>query len=155
MEPGFVDLHLMGADSLIPVFAASHLAGLEADIARGELPVVAYPDDVFFGRVLQGDIRPRLAGLTMRPKAETSLTLAALQLAATGVAVAWVPETLARAQILSGQLADLGARWGAQPLQLMAARLRAAHSEVAGEVWAAIVAPIDTADHRSKSRWPA
>lgn len=141
MEPGFVELRPLGSDSLIPVFAASRMDALEAEIARGELPVVAYPDDVFFGRVLRDDIRPRLAGLALRPKAETSLTLAALQLAATGVAVAWVPETLARAQILSGHLADLAARWGAQPLQLMAARLRAAHSDVAGQVWEAIAAP--------------
>ncbi|WP_103173148.1 LysR family transcriptional regulator [Paracoccus sp. SY] len=141
IEPGFVELHSIGFDSLIPVFAASCLAGLEADIARGELPVVTYPDEVFFGRVLRDDIRSRIAGVTLRPKAETALTLAALQLAATGTAVAWVPEALARAQIVSGQLADLTPRWGAQSLQLMAARLRAAHSSVAEEVWRAIVSP--------------
>lgn len=141
MEPGFVELHLMGSDSLIPVFATARLNELDTALARGELPVVAYPDEVFFGRVLRDDIRPRLAGLTLRPKAETALTLAALQLAASGAAVAWVPETLARDQIRSGQLADLGGRWGAQPLHLMATRLRAAHSPDADEVWRAVVSP--------------
>ncbi|WP_175558881.1 LysR family transcriptional regulator [Paracoccus chinensis] len=140
MEPGFVELHRMGADSLIPVFAAARLDELEAALAQGELPVVAYPEEVFFGRVLRDDIRPRLAGLTLRPKAETALTLAALQLAATGAAVAWVPETLAREQVRSGQLADLGPRLGVQPLQLMATRLRAAHSPDAEAVWRAIAA---------------
>lgn len=139
IEPGFVELHVMGADSLIPVLAASRLDALEADIAQGELPVVAYPDEVFFGRVLRDDIKPRLAGMTLRPIAETALTLAALQLAAAGAAVAWVPETLARAQIVSGELVDLTPRWGGQSLQLMAARLKAAQTPVSDKVWWAIV----------------
>ena len=140
MESSFVERHLLGADRLVPVFSAQLLPELEAELARGELSVVSYPGDVFFGRVLRDDLWSRLDGLTLRPRAETALTLAALQLAATGVALAWVPETLARGQILAGQVVDLGARLGTQPLRLAMARLRTARSNDAEQVWQALLA---------------
>ncbi|WP_299361237.1 hypothetical protein [uncultured Paracoccus sp.] len=113
METSFVELPVLGSDRLIPVFAASRLADLEYDIDHGELPVVAYPINVLFGRVVRDEIWPRLDGLTLRPKAETALTLAALQLASTGVAVAWVPETLAFQPV---RTRDEGAgRWHSRP----------------------------------------
>ena len=73
------------------------MSNLDALYKLGELPLVIYPKGVFLGRVLSDEILPRLRGVTsFSPKAETALTLAALQLALIGVAVAWVPETLAR-----------------------------------------------------------
>ena len=113
MDAGYVETRIVGADALIPVLAAPRAADLPGLIAGGEVPVVAYPRGVFLGRVLADEVRPRLPrGLALRPMAETALTPAALQLALTGVAVAWVPETLARGHLRSGELVDLRADAG-------------------------------------------
>ena len=114
MESSFVEPHTLGSESLIPVFMASGVSNLNAQYKRGELPVVIYPKGVFLGRVLSDEILPRLRGVTsFRPKAETALTLAALQLALIGVAVAWVPETLARSTSSRNILWTCARLWGA------------------------------------------
>ncbi len=140
IEPSFVETRILGSDSLIPILATSHVEEFEAQMRRGDVSVVAYPRDVFLGRVLHDEIWPRLHGVTFRPTAETALTLAALQFALAGVAVAWVPETLARAQFASGTLADLRVRLGSQRLDLTAVRIRGPRREADEAVWDLIAA---------------
>ncbi len=101
--------------------------------------MVVYPRGVFFGSVVADEIWPGLPDLAFKPKAETALTLAALQFALIGVAVAWVPESLARAHLASGHLVDLSARLGSRPLKLAAVRLRGARSQTEQETWTAIL----------------
>ena len=140
MESSFVEPHTLGSESLIPVFMASGVSNLNAQYKRGELPVVIYPKGVFLGRVLSDEILPRLRGVTsFRPKAETALTLAALQLALIGVAVAWVPETLAREHLLSQHLVDLRSTLGSQHLDLIAIRLKGKKTQIENEVWKMIL----------------
>jgi LysR family transcriptional regulator, hypochlorite-specific transcription factor HypT len=140
VESSFVEPHTLGSESLIPVFMASGVSTLEEQYKRGELPVVIYPKGVFLGRVLSDEILPRLRGVTsFRPKAETALTLAALQLALIGVAVAWVPETLAREYLLSQHLMDLRSTLGSQHLDLIAVRLKGTKTQTEKEVWKMIL----------------
>jgi len=140
VESSFVEPHTLGSESLIPVFMASGVSTLEEQYKRGELPVVIYPKGVFLGRVLSDEILPRLRGVTsFRPKAETALTLAALQLALIGVAVAWVPETLAREYLLSQHLMDLRSTLGSQHLDLIAVRLKGTKTQTEEEVWEMIL----------------
>jgi DNA-binding transcriptional LysR family regulator len=138
-ETSFVELQILGSERLVPVFATARLGDLETNLGRNELPVVVYPGNVFFGKVVGNEIWPHLAGLSFKPKAETALTLAALQFALIGVAVAWVPETLARAHLHSNDLVDLSATLGNQRLDLAAARLQVAQSRTDQETWDAIL----------------
>ena len=112
---------------------------LDAALDRGELPVVVYPGGVFFGSVVGDEVWPNLPKLAFKPRAETALTLAALQFAMIGVAVAWIPETLARAHLASGDLVDLSTRLGSRPLKLAAVRLRGARSQTEQDAWEAIL----------------
>ena len=90
--------------------------------------------------MLSDEILPRLRGVTsFSPKAETALTLAALQLALIGVAVAWVPETLAREYLLSQHLVDLRSTLGSQHLDLIAVRLKGKKMQIEAEVWEMIL----------------
>ena len=139
METNFVELHDLGSENLIPVFQTARMGELDAALDRGELPVVVYPRGVFFGSVVGDEVWPNLPKLAFKPRAETALTLAALQFAMIGVAVAWIPETLARAHLASGDLVDLSTRLGSRPLKLAAVRLRGARSQTEQDTWETIL----------------
>jgi LysR family transcriptional regulator, hypochlorite-specific transcription factor HypT len=67
--------------------------------------------------------------------AETALTLAALEMAAVAVAVAWVPASLAQARIRSGELADLSATLPDCDLEVTAVRLSGKTGAAEDKVW--------------------
>jgi DNA-binding transcriptional LysR family regulator len=137
----FVETATVGVDQLVPVFAAAAVDGLRGQMAAGHLPYIAYPADVFLGQVLDRLILPRVNHET-RPiaKAETALTLAAIELAAVGVAVAWVPLSLARQRLADGTLADLSEQLPSYPLEVTAVRLFGNPWPTAETVWSEILA---------------
>ncbi len=136
----FVETAVIGTDQLIPVIAASELVALNRCLASGALPYVAYPAEVFLGEALERLILPQVPS-SMRPvpKAETALTLAALELAAVGVAVAWVPGSLARPRIANGTLADLSGTLPTYGLEVTAVRLFGDVGRIVRSVWRDIV----------------
>lgn len=127
-------------DRLIPVLRPD----LAQDIMTGEraeLPFVAYPREVFFGTIMAERILPGLSPGTLAvPKAETALTLAALEMAIAGVAAAWVPETLARLAISQGRITDLSPVLPACPLSVRAVRLKASRGPAEDVIWSHILA---------------
>lgn len=141
---GFVETAVIGTDRLIPVFDAAGVPALLARLDAGDLPYIAFPPQVFLGRVLDRHILPRAAGLA-RPlvMAETALTLAALELAAVGVAVAFVPLSLAARRIGQGALADLSERLPSHPLEITALRRIGTPGPVAASLWAEIATPAE------------
>ncbi len=137
----FLDIVQIGTETLIPVFARDSLDTLNAAYARGELPVIAYPADVFLGQVQRRLIFPRLTRVgRVRPRLETALTLAALEFARTGFAIAWIPEPLARADIKVDRLVNLSTTLPSLPMTLIAARLNDAPSPILADVWQRITA---------------
>ena len=142
ISAAFVETAVIGADRLIPVIASTAMPALDATLAQGALPYIAYPKEVFLGQMLDRMILPHLRALPRAtPRAETALTLAALELAAVGVAVAWVPGSLARGRIADGSLADLSATLPSHPLEVTAVRLFGDAGPVARSVWSEILAP--------------
>lgn len=137
----FLDIVTIGTEALIPVYARDRLEALNHSYERGELPVIAYPADVFLGQVQRRLIFPRLTRIgRVRPRLETALTLAALEFARTGFAIAWIPEPLARADIAAGRLVDLSSTLPLTQMTLLAARLNDTHPPIVEEVWARIPA---------------
>jgi LysR family transcriptional regulator, hypochlorite-specific transcription factor HypT len=100
------------------------------------VPYIAYPREVFLGQTMERLILPKFRSLT-RPvaSAETALTLAALELAAVAVAVAWVPASLAQPRIRTGELADLSFTLPSCALDVTAARLSGTTGVAEGQVW--------------------
>lgn len=132
----YIETTIIGRDRLIPVFARAHGARLNTEFAHGEVPFIAYPSEVFLGEVMDRIVLPAIQGAShMVPKVETELTLAALELAANGIGVAWVPATLARARIESGDLADLSASLPYCDLDVTAVRLANQATPVEATVW--------------------
>lgn len=141
VSAGYVESALVGVDRLLPVFEASAIALLEDQTARDEIPYIAYPGDVFFGRVMGRLIMPRLGGsIRTIPIAETALTFAALEMATAGIGVAWVPESLAKQRIADGSILDLSDTLPVAPLDIMAVRLSGTSSAVTNAVWYEIIA---------------
>ncbi len=132
----YIETAVIGTDRLIPVIAAAKLADLRAGLAQGMLDYVGYPADVFLGQVMNRSILTQLTGLhRMGVRAETALTLAAVEMASVGVAVAWVPESLARDRIGRGDLADLSDVLPGCALEITAVRLRQISGAVQRVVW--------------------
>jgi len=74
-------------------------------------------------------------GAGLSPGSETALTLAALELAAEGIGIAWVPASLARAAIAEGRVADLSDRLPGCELAVTAVRLARQGDGLVAAVW--------------------
>lgn len=136
VQESFVEVCDLPDENMVPVCGTETLGELNEQYLRGELPVIAYPPDVFMGEVMTRDILPTLrAKVFLRTKAETALTLAALQLALAGVGIAWVPYSLAAEEILSGRLTMLTDVCGKATLATSAVRLAGPKSRAEESVW--------------------
>ncbi len=141
IEADYIETLVLGEDRLVPIYAASGAARLNESFHAGELPVVAYPAEVFLGDVMQRLVLPRLRGVTrLVPRVETALTLAALELAAVGVGVAWVPAALAARGVAEGRLADLSNSLPGSVLGVTAVRLAGHAAPAAAAVWRTLAA---------------
>lgn len=141
VNAGYVESALIGVDRLLPVFDASAIGWLQEQMVNGAVPYIAYPSDVFFGRVMGRLIMPRLGGsIRTIPIAETALTIAALEMATAGIGVAWVPESLARQRLADGVIGDLSHTLEITPLDIMAVRLSGSSGSTTNAAWSEITA---------------
>lgn len=139
LDQEMVEERSLLSERMCPVIAPSALARLRSARKAGELPVIAYPADMFLGQVFASQIEPQLdANLFVRRKAETGLTLAALQMAAAGVGVAWIPHALARRELAAGVLVDLGDSLPSCVIEIVAARRARAGSATVQAVWSSL-----------------
>ena len=96
----FIETVSVGQDELIPVMSPDSAARYKRDKRKGELSVVAYPEDVYLGKVFRQKILPILAQrYQVHWNAETGLTTAAAEFARAGAGVAWVPGSLVATQL--------------------------------------------------------
>ncbi|MCP4486728.1 MAG: LysR family transcriptional regulator [Gammaproteobacteria bacterium] len=132
----FLDRCDMGDEFLIPVCANSELTNIESQLQSGEINIVAYPSDVFFGTTMETEIFPIMReSLMIRKKTETALSVAALQCALAGVGVAWLPSSLTKTEITSGRLIDLREHLPWATLSIIAVRLNGAKSIAENLFW--------------------
>ncbi len=137
----FLEVITIGTDRLIPVFkTALHEIAVNG-AGHKDVPYIAYPADVFFGKVMERKILPYVdVGMHYIPKVETALTLAAVEMAAAGIGVAWVPESLALGRISAGLLFSLAADLPTCDLQVVAMRLKGNLSLAGTVFWAQLLA---------------
>ena len=130
----FLEVMTIGQDRLVPVFDR-HLKGDSVEVAT-----IAYPPDVFFGKVMERKILPFVGPSTpCTPKVETALTLAALELAVAGIGVAWVPYSLAQDRLASGRLVDLSDVLPTCELEVIAMRLQGKPSLAGVVFWSQLL----------------
>jgi len=146
-DEDFLEEQSLGSDLLIPVFAADAQDRALKWLDGGEAPAILYPPDVFLGRVMERDIRPRLpAGITLAKRAETALTPAAINLAVEGIGLAWIPRSLAARELARGALIDLSPKLPSAIVEVAAFRLRRPEPRSAIEdvVWQKLMAWIES-----------
>lgn len=130
-----LDEHAFGVERLVPVFARDGVAKVRRECRQNGLPIVIYPTSVFFGRRMEQELVPYLPpGISIVRRAETALTLAALQLAIVGVGIAWVPRSLAVRHLEDGTLADLSDWLPSSNLTVAAMRINQSKGRSAAEV---------------------
>lgn len=132
-------------DRLAPVCAPGPLAELVAAGVRApdapRLPLVAYPPDVFLGRVLWDEAVAALPeGMGMAAVVESALAPAVLEFALRGAGLAWVPHALAREALATGRLVALDALLPAPELIVSAFRLPGETGATARRFWDALPA---------------
>ncbi|MGD9861722.1 MAG: LysR substrate-binding domain-containing protein [Pseudodonghicola sp.] len=131
----YVEEKLLSRERLLPICTAQ----VRQAIGLGELPIVAYPRDVFLGGLLEAEIFPHIGQeLLVDARVETALTVAALQLAASGIGVAWVPETMLSQLPAGSTVAPVDDLLPGTEVAVTATRLIGRKSEVEERVWGAI-----------------
>lgn len=144
IDETYVDVLNLGVEELIPVFARESLAALRSEIDQGRLPIITYPGEVFFGRIVNRYILPALdSRLQVVGKAETALTLAALELARVGLGVAWLPRALTADGLAEGKLIDLSRELGWAGIQIVASRLIGKKSVAEAMIWSRLMSLAD------------
>ena len=136
----FVEYASIGRDRLTPLTGTGHVAALKAHIEAGRLHYVAYPADVFLGQVMERQVLQQLRReLTLVPRAETALTLAAVELAVSSPAIAWIPRSLAGVRIAAGLLTDLSGALPGADLEVTAVRLTGEPGPIQKMAWCQII----------------
>jgi DNA-binding transcriptional LysR family regulator len=111
---------LWGLDYLIPVVGGSlrYIVKENKDIAA-DTPAIVYPDNSYFGEVLNKAQRPfSTQGHSINPVCETAFSSGIKELALKGIGVGWLPFSMAYRELGSGQLISLANRFGKEPLEV-------------------------------------
>jgi LysR family transcriptional regulator, hypochlorite-specific transcription factor HypT len=136
-----VEEFVLGKDLFVPVIASNRAADIQRALDRGEVCLIAYPTDVFLGRIMAREIYPQLpSNAVIQKRTETELTLAALQLALAGVGISWVPISLARSDLSSGRLTSLASTLPSSEFSIVVQRLTGHRMPIETLVWEAIQA---------------
>lgn len=136
----FLETIEIGKDRLIPVCDAALAARLGTASAEVEVPFIDYPADVFFGKVMARVTQVLDPSIMAISRAETALTLAALEMAASGVGVAWVPASVAQPHVDTGRVVDLADVLPSCALLIRAVRLASKPGPAETALWSRLIA---------------
>ena len=113
---------------------ADTLPARTADQSR--LPIIAFPQDIFMGSVLQRDILPRLRErYKLHVACETAHAPAVRELALAGAGVAWLPLSVCNSDIENGTLVILDTLLGSTLMKVVANRIATPHTRLAENAW--------------------
>ena len=136
-RPSEIEATGLDAERLVPVATRDEAARLGAGVLR----LVAFPGEVFLGKVFAERIAPRLPeALKLIPRAETALVPAAHSLAREGSGVAWLPETMVRTDVAAGHLHDLSGRLPSTLLELVGVRTVRRRGSILENAWRSLIA---------------
>lgn len=126
----------IGTDRLMAVFERRKAAAILAQTGSSDLPIIAYPPNIFLGNVLQSEILPSISPVwSVWPAVETAIPEVALQLSRAGLGIAWVPQSLARPDLHANRLTDLSAVLPSVPVNLLVRRLAGPKTAVEEDLW--------------------
>ncbi len=140
--PSFLVEAVIGAETLIPVYGKAFAPSVIERISNGDLCIIGYPADVFLGAALNRHILPTLESrCSVSVVTETGLSTAAMQLAQSGLGVAWVPAALAKPDLLRGDLINLQGELGCIEMDIVAQRWAGTSNQATLDAWTRLVSP--------------
>lgn len=143
-----VSMFLRGDTSMLVCYEAESTAGLQfgSDIHRGlwandylvplvggglrykvkdngevptDTPAIVYPEDSYFGQVLQRSQRPfATPGSTANPFSVTAFSSGMREMVLKGLGIGWLPFSMVHQEVESGALKSLAHRYGQERLQV-------------------------------------
>lgn len=121
----------LGTEQLIPVAAPALVAA-----GGAHYPLVGFPTESFFGRLVQTDCIPASmeSGVEFDLVFETALSESARALALEGTGLAWLPASLVRRDLEDGRLARVP-HLPAVPMQVVLIMNRANQKKVLRSIW--------------------
>lgn len=114
----------LSVEYLLPVVAAGPGDGPLAVAGGGRLPVLAYPEESFLGRVVHRHCLPALAGrLSPETVCESAFAAGLKSMCLAALGVAWLPSSLVAQELSQGSLLSLAPQLPAPALAVTALRL--------------------------------
>lgn len=116
-----ISRRIIARDTLIPVIGGTLRHQVREDLTLGgKVPLLTYPEDSHFGTLLRrtglADVLPRRADTGRGVESAFSFVLR--ELVCRGAGVAWLPHTMCRDDLASGDLVSLAAAYGSVPLEI-------------------------------------
>jgi DNA-binding transcriptional LysR family regulator len=111
---------LWGIDYLVPVVGGPLRYSVKAN---GEIPArtpaIVYPDDSYFGEVLNAQERPfGTPQFSSNPACETAFSSGIKEMVLKGIGIGWLPYSMAYREIENGDLISLGDTLGKETLKV-------------------------------------
>lgn len=98
----------LGIDSLVPVVARSHMENFQVEVGtQSHLPLIGFPNDSFFGHIIQTRITDLNEGLVFEPVYITAQSESVHELVRQGSGIGWLPHSLVAQDLVTGFLYQL------------------------------------------------
>jgi DNA-binding transcriptional LysR family regulator len=134
-----VEKFTIASDAFLPVCSPSLAPQIHGSLAtRYPLPLLAYPSDLFLGRVLFDEILPR-ADQLFTERLVTAFTNSLQEAAREGLGVGWLPRSLIRRSLKTGDLVLIDEKSLPRvDLDIVMLQLRTRNSEVMTRLWTSL-----------------
>ena len=153
--------HLIDRGRFVPVTSSRDIeARLRRALRSGEtltLPVITFPRQSFFGRVLWEDIAKAIPEhLRLRPLIESEMSTSVARFALTSPAVAWLPQVIAQPYLDDGRMRLLDDLCPSEDLFARCFAIEPERRAGVREIWALLTrepaSPPDAVDGRARRR---
>jgi len=136
----FLQSEIISGDHLIPIVKSDSAIHKSLEKPGSVLPIVGYPRQEFLGTAFARSILPAMDGKFVTDEiSETALTSAALQFAAEGIAIAWVPASLAANMLKSGKISKVDGQLPSLALNVVIQRRKGQTGKQASKAWSTIL----------------
>ena len=115
-----VERRVWRGDTLIPIVGGSLRQAIAEDGAlRGPVPLLSYPSDSHFGRLLSKTrLEDAFGESAVGPRVESAFSVGLFELIIRGAGVGWIPHSMCRARLSAGDVVSLAHTYGAIPLDI-------------------------------------
>jgi len=138
----------IGTDTLIPVCASDRFEEMVSCIeSGGRLPMITYPAEVYFGKLIRDSIFPGLSSShSTHGSCQIAFTAGALAMVRAKIGIAWLPKSMTSEDMDSGDVRSLAKYLVSIPLLITAMRRCEAHTELSTRIWEHLCATDNPAD---------